>query len=274
MNKFYFSIIKLISDPLRAESINVGLLIQTEHGLDVRLLKTEQKLKAVSDRFSLSTIEDFTAEIEWLYSMTPDFKSLFKLCSNGSIQLSEPGMFVIRDPILYDKKVDQLMMDYVQPSFSSERSKQNKRIITQLKQEFSRVGILGKNHADLWNHRVVSNFPIAEDEGIYAELLLKNGAYHLTETLDLRGDSVKQKMGDSALKAITISKAKSVFEGKIKSFVVYAVNSISEEKSGQRQLNLVEGYADNVFNLLSEQDMARYFDHMFEAAGASLKFIN
>ncbi|EPL4524044.1 TPA: DUF3037 domain-containing protein [Enterobacter asburiae] len=274
MNKFYFSIIKLISDPLRSESINVGILVLTEHGLDIRLLKTEQKLKAVSDRFSLSLIEDFTSEIEWLYEITKDFKSLSKLCSNGSVQISEPGMFVLRDAIAYESKLEQLMKDYVQPAFTSDRSKQNKRIITELKQEFNRAGILGKSHNDLWNHRVVTNFPIAEEEGIYAELLLKNGAYHLTETLDLRGDSMKQKMGDSALKAITISKAKSVFNTGVKSFVVYAANSISEEKSGKTQLNLIEGYADNVFNLLSEQDMAQYFDHMFEAAGTSLRFLN
>lgn len=274
MNKFYFSIIKLISDPIRSESINVGILIKNEHGLDVRLLKTEQKLKAVSEKFSLSLIEDFISEIEWLYELSPDFKSLSKLCSNGSIQLSEPGMFALTDPLSYEKKIEQLMKDYVQPAFSVERSKQNKRIITELKQEFNRVGILGKDHDDLWNHRVVTNFPIAEEEGIYAELLLKNGVYHLTETLDLRGDSIKQKMGDSALKAITISKAKKVFNEGVNSFVVYAANSLSEEKAGQRQLNLIEGYADKVFNLLSKQDMARYFDHMYAAAGKSLKFIN
>lgn len=274
MNKFNFSIIKMISDPVRAESINVGVIIETEHGLDIHLLKTEQKLKAVSESFNLNLIEDFTSEIEWLYNLTPDMKSLSKICKSGSIQISEPGMFILRENVSYDKKVDQLMKEYVQPYFSSERSKQNKRIITELKQEFSRAGILGKNHDDLWNHRVVYNFPIAEEEGIYAELLLKNGAYHLTETLDLRGDSTKQKMGDSALKAITISKAKKVFVGKVSSFVVYAANTISEERAGLRQLNLIEGYADNVFNLLSEQDMASYFDHMFTAAGKSLKFLS
>ncbi|WP_007374672.1 DUF3037 domain-containing protein [Kosakonia radicincitans] len=274
MNKFSFSIIKLISDPIRAETINVGVLVETEHGLDIRLLKTEQKIKAVSENFNLSLIEDFTSEIEWLYDLTPDIKTLSKLFKTGSIQLSEPGMFVLREQTAYDKKVELLMKEYVQPCFSSERTKQNKRIITELKQEFSRAGILGKTHDDLWNHRVVYNFPIAEDEGIYAELLLKNGAYHLTETLDLRGDSTKQKMGDSALKAITISKAKNVFDGKVSSFVVYAANCLSEEKAGLRQLNLIEGYADNVFNLLSEQDMAKYFDHMFTAAGKSLKFTN
>ncbi|HCB0667878.1 TPA: DUF3037 domain-containing protein [Klebsiella variicola subsp. variicola] len=274
MNKYYFSIIKLISDPIRSETINVGIIVQADHGIDIRLLKNEQKLKAVSNRFSLSLIEDFTSEIEWLYELKDDFKSLSKLCSSGSIQISEPGMFALQESASYENKIDQLMKEYVQPAFTTERSKQNKRIITELKQQFNRAGILGKSHNDLWNHRVVTNFPIAEEEGIYAELLLKNGAYHLTETLDLRGDSLKQKMGDSALKAITISKAKSVFHAGVKSFVVYAANSISEEKSGKRQLNLIEGYADNVFNLLSEQDMAIYFDHMFEAAGTSFKFQN
>jgi hypothetical protein len=271
MNRFKFSIIRLIPDPVRAESINVGLVVCNEFGLDIRILQNARKLKAVTSLVKLESLNEFANEIEWIYSLTQDFDSLSKvLC--GSLQLSAPGAFALKNPADYDNKIDSLMKLYVNPSFASNRAPQNKRIITELKEIFGNAGILGRDINDINNHRVVSNYPISEDEGIYAELLLKNGAYHLTETLDLRNDSLKQKMGDSALKAITITKAKEALLGKVKSFVVYAAKTARDDKLGVPQLNLVEGYADNIFNIHSADDMAKYFDHMYTAAGKSINY--
>jgi hypothetical protein len=273
MNRYTYSIIRITPDPIRAETINVGILVYLEHGLDIRLLQNNQKLKAITESITLDKLEQFSDDLEWLSSLSADNSNLSKLLS-GSMHISEPGSFVLVNSVEYESKIDELMKTYVAPSFGKKKGHQTKRIITELKEKFSKAGILGKNLSDIHNHRVVTNFPISESEGIYAELLLKNGAFHLTETLDLRIDNAKQKMGDSALKAITISKAQDEFKGNVKSFVVYAAKNSIEERAGVQQLKLVEGYADNVFNLLSNEDMAVYFEHMFTAAGCSMQYHN
>ena len=125
---------------------------------------------------------------------------------------------------------------------------------------------MGKGFDDLNDHKVVQGYPLSAQQGLYAELLLKNGVYHLTETLDLRTTNAKQKIGDSAFKAITMSTAKTIWSGQVNTFLVYAAD-MSQVRMHSQQLALVDNYADRMFNLLSNEEMSVYFEHMLTAAG-------
>lgn len=270
MTTYKYSIIRITPNPVRAESINVGFVITSPSGVaDVRVLDSFSKIKAVTNDYSMDKLEALKVQLEKMLTncLTIEQASEF---FQGSIVLSSVGTFTAIDTIEYENNVNNINKLYISPIKSSKRTQvTQKRIITELKDEFERFGIMGKNVNEIHNHKVVQGYPLSEADGLYAELLLKNGVYHLTETLDFRSSNLKQKMGDTAVKAITMNTAKSVWKEEVNTLLVYAAEA-SQERTYAQQINLVNGYADKMFNLLSKSDMSTYFEHMMKAAGRSM----
>ncbi|MGP2410525.1 MULTISPECIES: DUF3037 domain-containing protein [Yersinia] len=270
MTMYKYSIIRITPNPVRAESINVGFVVTSPNGVaDVRVLDSFSKIKAVTNDYSMEKLDELKVQLEKMLTdcLTIEQASAF---FQGSITLSPIGTFSANNSLEYDSNVDNINKLYISPIRANKRSPvTQKRIITELKDEFERFGIMGKNVNEIHNHKVVQGYPLSEEEGLYAELLLKNGVYHLTETLDFRSSNLKQKLGDTAVKAITMNAAKSVWHDEVNTFLVYAAEA-SQERTYAQQINLVNGYADKMFNLLSKSDMSIYFEHMMEAAGRSM----
>lgn len=266
MNTYYYSIIRLTPSPVRSESVNVGIAIQTPNGPDVRMITSMAKINAITSDYKSNELQKLKTQIEDFMLNGID---LYQLSSfyNGAINLSSVGMFSLSVPNEYEQKINEINKLYITPERSQKiTSVGQKRIITELKNQFNKYGILGKELSDIKNHKVVAKYPLSEDEGLYAELLLKNGAYHLTETIDFRTDNIKQRLGEAALKAVTMDKAKCLWDDRVNAFLVYAAET-QHEKLHSTQLTLIDNYADRMFNLLSNDDMAAYFDHMLSAAG-------
>ncbi len=270
MNIYKYSIIRITPSPVRAESINVGFVITSPTGVaDVRVLDTYNKIKAVTNDYSMDNLEDLKLQLEKMLSDCLTIEQAMAFFQ-GSITLSSIGTFTADTAFEYEENVSTINKLYISPIKASKKSHvTQKRIITELKEEFERFGIMGKNVNEIHDHKVVQGYPLSEEEGLYAELLLKNGVYHLTETLDFRSSNLKQKLGDTAVKAITMNTAKTVWDEGVNTFLVYAAEA-SQERTYAQQINLVNGYADKMFNLLSTSDMSAYFEHMIEAAGRSM----
>ncbi|MCW2485750.1 DUF3037 domain-containing protein [Candidatus Symbiopectobacterium sp. NZEC127] len=270
MTMYKYSIIRITPSPVRAESINVGFVITSPGGVaDVRILDSSSKIKAVTNDYSMENLESLKMQLE---KMLSDCLTIEQAMSffQGSVTLSPIGTFSAESAFDYDENINNINKLYISPIKAIKRSSvTQKRIITELKGEFERFGIMGKNVNEIHDHKVVQGYPLSEEEGLYAELLLKNGVYHLTETLDFRSSNLKQKLGDSAVKAITMNTAKAVWRDEVNTFLVYAADA-SQERTYSQQINLVNSYADKMFNLLSASDMSAYFEHMVEAAGRNM----
>ncbi|GKW24367.1 hypothetical protein PEC311524_19610 [Pectobacterium carotovorum subsp. carotovorum] len=270
MNTYKYSIIRITPNPIRAETINIGFVVIKPSGPDVRVVGSFTKIKAITNSFSIDNLDNLREQLEILLTERLSLEQAVGFFQ-GSIVLSSVGTFNASDDAEYELKINEINKLYITPERSKKKTEvTQKRIITELKDEFERIGIMGKDIEDIHNHKVVQGYPLSEPEGLYAELLLKNGIYHLTETLDFRILSMKQKMGESAVKAITMNTARFLWSENVKTFVVYAAHA-EQEHTHARQINLVNGYADNMYNILSHDDMAKYFDHMMNAAGCSMR---
>lgn len=268
MTTYNYSIIRITPNPVRAESINIGLVVSTPGGPDIRVLQTFTKIKAITKSFSMGDLDEMKTKMEFLLTEKLTLEEAVRFFQ-GSINLSETGSFTAKNSFEYENNVDLINKTYITPEKSNKREPiTQKRIITELKDQFSHYGIMGKGIDDLCEHKVVQGYPLSAQQGLYAELLLKNGVYHLTETLDFRTSNTKQKAGDSAFKAITMSTAKTIWNGEVNAFLVYAADA-AQERIYSQQLALVNSYADKTFNLLSHEEMSNYFEHMLNAAGMS-----
>ncbi|MBT0725445.1 DUF3037 domain-containing protein [Rosenbergiella sp. S61] len=266
MITYNYSIIRITPNPVRSESVNIGMVVVTPTGPDVRVLESVNKIRAISKEFGTNELERLKSKLETLLSDRLTLAEAVNLFQ-GSINLSEIGTFNASNDFEYEEAVDKINFTFITPEKAKKKTVvSQKRIITELKSQFSRYGIMGKNIDDIYNHKVVQNYPLSHDQGLYAELILKNGIYHLTETLDLRVADIKQKTGESAFKAITMNAARNLWNKEVNTILVYAAD-FSTERVNSQQLALASSYSDKTFNLLSNEDMGHYFNHMLSAAG-------
>ena len=270
MTVYKYSVIRITPNPVRAESINVGFAITSAEGVaDVRVLESYTKIKALTNDYSMDQLGELKEQLEKMLSNCLTLEQTVAFFQ-GSITLSSIGTFTAESSEEYNNEINKINKMYISPIKSGKRTPvSQKRIITELKDEFERFGILGKNVNEIHNHKVVQGYPLSEADGLYAELLLKNGIYHLTETLDFRSSNLKQKLGDTAVKAITMNTAKTIWRDDVNTFLVYAAEA-SQERTYAQQLNLIHGYSDKMYNLLSSSDMSSYFEHMLSAAGRNM----
>jgi hypothetical protein len=150
---------------------------------------------------------------------------------------------------------------------SNQEVAQNTRIVTTLKTKFRANRILGAGVNDIAKHLVVPNYPIDEDEGLFADFVVKNGAYHITETADLRSASASniERVRIASFAAIKLHRAKETFGRSTKRYVVYA----SRRGAPAQAENLIGQFADAIFHLDSKKEMASYMEHIMDAASAT-----
>ncbi|MEI9916617.1 MAG: hypothetical protein WDN29_13405 [Methylovirgula sp.] len=99
-------------------------------------------------------------------------------------------------------------------------------MLTQMKQTFKRERILAKKNEDLSSHRLLANYEL--DEGIIADLVLKNGAMHVIETVDASSDleTARKAIAEIAVSALILERARMKFEGQeLRGKLIYEANS-------------------------------------------------
>ncbi len=264
MKTFKYSLIRVTPNLEKGETINVGLIVYLGDDIDVRMLNSVSKLRAIDKGLGLDYLEELTGTLFHLSHAITDIKLLPRLFK-GSLSLSDFGSFTIASSENYESKLNELMNRLVNPH-KKPYKRINKKIFFDIRDNFQKQGILGKYEEDIFHHKVVTNYPISADEGLVADFLLKNGKYHLTETVDFRTENTKKQMGESALSALTISKAHEVYNNNIDSFVIYAAETTAQESNAKHQLNLLEKHTDNLINAFSRQDMVLYYEKMMNAA--------
>jgi len=264
LNTFKYSLIRVTPNLEKGETINVGLIVYLDDIIDVRMLNSVTKLKAIDkglnqeylDELSLSLF-DLSSKINDVYMLPHLFK--------GSLSLSSFGMFTVKSDESYEIKISELMNRLVNPH-RQQHKKSKRRVFFDIKETFVKQGIFSKYSEDLYQHKIVANYPISDEEGLVADFLLKNGKYHLTETIDFRSENIKKQMGEAAVSALTIAKAEEIYSSNIDSFVIYAAETTAQEKSAKQQLNLLEKHTNHLINAFSKDDMQLYYEKMLNAA--------
>ncbi|MDU4895966.1 MAG: hypothetical protein E6X47_02935 [Haemophilus parainfluenzae] len=197
-------------------------------------------------------------------------EDILSIFSNGSMKLENSGYFYLDTIEQYQYKVSEMLEKLVEPPIPLKRQKpRTSRIITQVKNLFAHYdNLISDNLSDISNHKLILNYPIEDEKGLRADMLLKNSIYHLTETIEFSSDNIKKNLERSALKALTISEAKNNFE-QVHSFLVYSL-SAEEERKNHQQLNLLSSYANDLINLEDSDAKSRYVSHILKAAGESV----
>lgn len=267
---FNYSIIKVTPDHFRGETLNIGVALFLDGAVSVHISGNLSKLKAVDPTFDTSLLDDFKNAIEGLNAMGVGQEYILaSICRPGQIYATKMGTIRAAQGTTPNSVISRLLATHVNPkSGSDSRALRGSRLTTKLKEEFKILNILGESSDDIANHKVVPQFPISMAEDLFADFVLKNGAWRVTETIDFRSnpDRIRTtKRGEAALKTLTLEKAGRKFGNNFIPVVVYAANPNTMDLV-QPSLNILSGHCDRMFDMSDPEDMRSYFAMMVEAA--------
>jgi DUF3037 family protein len=272
---FDYALIRYMPNPKRGETINVGLIVFQESGIDVRVLSSSAKVRMIDGDSTQSDIDELKESILSLARMVKTPKQQYQLLSNfnNCLFLSNKSQFALDDLGQYDDKTSQLFTDLLKPFAGKEKTVRTSRLSTKLKHKFDALNLLAKDSSELSNHKIVPNYPISESMGLTADFLLKNGVYHLSEVVDFDVNDLQIKLKETSLKVMTFMTSKKVLSDPVNCYFVY---SASFEKENQiiQHLNLVEDYSDKMFNIASKDDYKKYMSMISELAHIQLPNIH
>lgn len=273
MNIIKYSLIQFTPDRKRNETINIGLVVFMPDAIVVNLCESIRKIRAVDGAISGNDLKNIESMLHKIFSrsvpVSLEIESKFeflKLLLPDSYQLSPLGCFSAATRDEANLKVSLLMNELVIPPRPVITRERGARIITNLRTIFRQHDLFSESVDDIFNHRIVEKFPISEKSSLRADFALKNGVYHITETIDLGARDASVKFKEAGLKSFVMAKAKLELGKETKCYAVYSA-SAADEKDKSEAIDLLSEGSDFIFNLRSQKDKVDYIQRMEEAAG-------
>lgn len=265
MDRSYrFSVVRLAPGGARDERLNIGIAVFLEEGVRVHLPARLDKVRALSGAIDDAAVQSLADTIEMrdaemVVSGISDVEARARVISDGGpIQLSSVGTFSSRSDAEFHARITSLLSTLVQPEPAPKHARAKRsRLLTDLKRSLRSERILAKPSEDIFSHRIVANFQLAD--GLVADLALKNGAMHIVETVDIATDesSSRRAIADIAVSALVLEQARMNFgDGGSKTRLVYNASS-TVETAAKSCLDATEHQGAELYNWASTSDQQR-----------------
>jgi len=274
MARWYsFSVARLSAHPSRAERLNVGLVVFNEDRLDVRPARNLEKIRAISAAVDVQAVRmsmlrldqlDRIVQSEGHLELGDRFAALQTI---SPLELSQLGRFECRSTDSYEQAVAGILMRLVEPEPAKIiKPIRRSHLLSSLKAALKNERVLAKKGDDLSSHRVVPSWQLAE--GLSADLVLKNGAMHVIETVDAQSDeiSVRKLVSDIAVSALVLEQARMIFgDQATKARLVYSA-SASNEAIAKPSLRAAEHQGTELINWASHDARLKFITEISQLA--------
>lgn len=273
---YNYAIAQLEANPSRGERLNVGLLVFDPDGLRVHYAKNLEKVRAISAAIDRAMVEQALTNLvgldcglvaDGLQSVCERVNALSQL---SAVSISAPGRFFADSATSYEISIDRLMAQLIEPEPSFKRGKPVKktRLMSSVKAAFRAEKILAKKDEGLDSHRIVLNEQLAD--GLNADLVLKNGSMHVTQTVDASHiDRVRRAIQEIGLSSLIFEQARINFGGdRTVPRLVYSA-SAQMEASISAALHAAEHQGAKLINWDSRDDRTGFVVEMSSLAEPS-----
>lgn len=271
---YNFVVIQFPAHPVRNERLNLGIAIFDRDRLDVRATARLEKLRAISAAVDIHTVQNALNQLSRTDQITRNLGSgspkerLLELSAICPFEFSTMGEFVAPDSESYQRQIDLLLKRLVDPEPApvGPVAKRSSSLLKSIKSALRSERVLAKRGESLDAHRVVSNHQIAE--GLSADLLLKNGAMHIVETVDASSSdgSLKRAISGVAVSALVFEQARMHFgEAHTNTQLVYTASAFFE-KSLSPALSAAEHQGARLVNWQSADDQRKFITSLARLA--------
>lgn len=244
--KVPFTLLQIVPDRLRGEALNVGIVLHTEGGPELRLRMLPSRLKALAPSYARADLDEWHRS--WVSTLqkfdNADSRWTWLKNAMAPLRLSETGGTITAQSASdLETQVEELLNRLVMPPRSVvatakpriRRSGLNAQLTTWLKAQ----RLYSAKLQDLSKNRVVSGYPLSMTEELFAEFALKNGAIHVIETLDLRGHQsyTKPLRNEASHKALVLDLAQDELQESSQRIAVIAADDYATMKPAVSMLN-------------------------------------
>jgi hypothetical protein len=267
-----FSVVQLAPRDSRAERLNVGILIFRPDGLDIRLARRLEKVRAISaavDASALRALLQNLAKIDDISrgdSLTND-KRRDILGQISPLSLSALGSFNADRATDYEDRVMSILRALVEPEPAPLRVRHKRsHLLSQVKAVFRQERVLAKKEETLDSHRILQQYEL--EEGLVADFVLRNGAMHVVETVDASSDegSPRKALGDIGIASLVLERARMTFgEKETKARLVYEASPYIE-RVARPSLEAAEHQGTILINWASADERQKFVHSMASLA--------
>jgi hypothetical protein len=257
---------------MRGEALNVGLLFESESGLQVRCSPNLEKIKAISGAISAADLRndilEIPAIIQKFYSGDLTENSWSLISDFTPLRISGHGTFDAPDRRFAENQIDQLFKTYVEPEPAGVKAvrKRSARLRASVKRALRDEKILAGKSEGIDSHRILTDHKLSE--GVVVDFLLKNGAIHVCEAIDASDadSSFMKSVKDIAMSALTFEHARMRFEKEdVKPRLIFS-SSQSVEKAIMPSLKAAEHQGAQLVNWASDDDRRSFLVEMAKLA--------
>jgi len=248
----------------------VGIVVFRDDELDVRFAARLQKVRAISGILSLADIESAGRTLKRIDELSRSHGSAVERHSAmqriGPFSLSVLGEFSAHNEKDYEERVASIIQNYVDAEVPDRvRRTKRSRLITVMKKIFREERILAKKDEDLESHRIVPGLAI--DDGMVADLALKNGAMHVVETVDATAgiEGLKRAIAEFGVSSLVLERSKMKFGPTTNTQLVYSASAAMESHVGP-SLEAIQHQGVKVFNWASETDQLAFVTGLSQLA--------
>ncbi len=278
MHAAIYSLLTMRPDPERIDVLCVGVAAKAHDGQwHLYVPASDAKLARAGFHEAATRLPTMAGHLRELLAQCSDIASARLMLGQlgSSLQLHQfEGVVCYADLAGLDEQLRAVAAESVLPPPAGARRNertptlaQRPRLQTRLRQHFDTMGILGRSPDDLADHKVVRNYPVSLQHGLTAEFALKNGAMHITETIDFEvaDDSVRTKIFEAQAKCLVMREARDSFGQNTQCYVVVAGGSAQH---AARSVDLLSTTA-RLFSVENAGDMSDYLERIARAAGLS-----
>lgn len=268
---YHYVVLRLSTDDLRGELINVGLvLFPPAGGPQLFVLATLNKLRAIDATWDSARLAEWTSSVQQIVTLekTPSriLGSLgrFKYCDPEAV-----GSFVADSHAEVAENIADIKATYIANRAAAERRTRERktRLHTALKEQFKRMQVLGAEVEDVGQHLVVPNVPVPNHPELKTDFVYKNGDYRITQTIDyhIAPDSVHNKLAEACVKSTAAELAMKTYgAGALRLAVFDIPEALSDAADAHVDLMHAQGF--EIFHFRNPQSMA---DYLLKGAPAS-----
>lgn len=272
-HSYNYVIAQLEANPVRGERLNVGLIVFNPDGLSVYAARNLEKVRAISAAIDRGMVEQALGNLTVLYKnlLSDDFESVNDrvdaLRRISPVTFSTPGKFFADSTESYDNSVHRLLEQLVEPEPPRQTAKRERKsaLLSAIKNAFRSEKILAKKGENIDSHRVLVNKELAE--GLNADLLLKNGSMHVTQTVDASHiDRARRAIQEIGISSLVFEQAKINFGLNCTvPRLVYSANA-QLESAISPALHAAEHQGAELINWESRDDRIRFIVEMSSLA--------
>ncbi len=267
---FDYCILRFCPSDVRAESVNVGLVVFKDDSLDIRMLRNATKVRALVHGLEDDLLPGAKAEIaKWASGSKSTAARYGAIKSLSYFNCSPLGNFSAQSPIEYRHKVKELFDEWVEPLSSlPQPTDKNEQLFFKIRRQFDGMKILSSDASDIDFGLIFPRYPLDLENRIFAEYTYKNGTqWNVIETLNfsMPADRLKRAI---AYKAFVFDYAKQLFGENVRNHLLY---EDEDKQHAESPLIKIAGrHADQLINLNSQKDTYAFLSKVQREASPNL----